>query len=227
MTGNHEPQLANFSSQTEREGESRGVVSRGGQGPETTFRHTMPTASLLERLNNIPTDQTDEGADSAAADSASTWLFDRTPQAQGPGPGNVVESTAEANDLVAGPWAALSIAPLGAAACESSSAATPGARDLVGATSPAPKRKRTLSEGAEGPEGPRSPGQRARRSAQSSTATTDRYHKRVAHEHAPGRLSAELRAALGMASTTTVPPYLARMQDAGLPPPGARLAPHP
>ena len=187
----------------------------------------MPTASLLERLNNIPTDQTDEGADSAAADSASTWLFDRTPQAQGPGPGNVVESTAEANDLVAGPWAALSIAPLGAAACESSSAATPGARDLVGATSPAPKRKRTLSEGAEGPEGPRSPGQRARRSAQSSTATTDRYHKRVAHEHAPGRLSAELRAALGMASTTTAPPYLARMQDAGLPPPGARLAPHP
>ena len=189
----------------------------------------MPAASLLERLNNIPTDQTDEGADSAAADKASTWRFDRTPQAQAGV--DEEESTGEANDLVAGPWAALSIAPLGAAACESSSAATPGARDIAGATSPAPKRKRTLSEGAEGPEGPRSsprsPGQRARRSAQSSTATTDRYHKRVAHEHAPGRLSAELRAALGMASTTTVPPYLARMQEAGLPPPGARLAPSP
>jgi len=189
----------------------------------------MPAASLLERLNNIPTDQTDEGADSAAADKASTWRFDRTPQAQAGV--DEEESTGEANDLVAGPWAALSIAPLGAAACESSCAATPGARDIAGATSPAPKRKRTLSEGAEGPEGPRSsprsPGQRARRSAQSSTATADRYHKRVAHEHAPGRLSAELRAALGMASTTTVPPYLARMQDAGLPPPGARLAPHP
>ena len=66
------------------------MVSRGGQGPETTFRHTMPTASLLERLNNIPTDQTDEGADSAAADSASTWLFDRTPQAQAPA-GDVVD----------------------------------------------------------------------------------------------------------------------------------------